>query len=260
MPILRDGSETSDPRIDRIDEKDPRSRGHSIAELLTAAQYANPRSYTWRCELWLDQGFEGSCVGFAWAHELAARPAVVEGLTARFAREQIYFEAQRRDRFPGGAYPGAMPFAEGTSVVAAAKVVAALGYMDAYRWAFDVRDLIVAVGYRGPAVFGCRWYRDMQHPTADGVAEPNGPLIGNHCVLLNGVKIVRGADGSADEQASFFRFRNSFGPDWGDGGNGILSVAAVRALWEGAETCIPVVRRRSPAPPDPRQPDHGEQP
>jgi hypothetical protein len=234
MPVLRDGSDTSDPRIDRIDDKDPRSRGYPISDLLLASQYAKPRSYTWRCELWLDQGFEGSCVGFAWAHELAARPAAVEGLTARFAREQIYFEAQRRDRFPGGAYPGATPFAEGTSVVAAAKVVAALGYIHEYRWAFDLRDLIVAVGYRGPAVFGCRWYRDMQRPAADGVAAPTGPLVGNHCVLLNGVKIVRGADGSPDEQASFFRFRNSFGTDWGAGVTGILRFAAGWPLGVGA--------------------------
>jgi hypothetical protein len=260
MTVLRDGSDTSDPRSDRIDDKDPRSWRYSIADLLPASQYEKPRSYTWRCDLWLDQGFEGACVGFAWAHELAARPASVEGLTARFAREQIYFEAQRMDRFPGGAYPGATPFAEGTSVVAAAKVVAALGYIDQYRWAFDLQDLITSVGYRGPAVFGCRWYRNMQRPAAGGVAEPTGPLIGNHCVLLNGVKIVHGADGSVDEQASCFQFRNSFGTDWGAGGNGLLSVAAMRALWDGAETCIPVVRHRTPATPGLRPPDPGSQP
>ncbi|MGH1361258.1 MAG: hypothetical protein ACRBC3_21050 [Burkholderiaceae bacterium] len=232
--------------MDRIDEKDPRSRSYSIADLAEPSSHTVPRSYTWRCNLWLDQGFEGSCVGFAWAHELAARPVEVLGLSAKFARESVYFAAQRHDRFRGGAYPGAAPFAEGTSVLAGAKAVASLGYIDEYRWAFDIQDLIVAVGYRGPAVFGCRWYRDMQKPTIDGVATPTGSRIGKHCVLLNSVKIVRADDGTLDERASFFVFRNSFGKDWGVQGNGILSLESVRALWDDAETCIPVVRQKRP--------------
>lgn len=246
MTTLRDGSQTADKRVDRIDDKDPRSLNFPASEWFDDGHYRNPRSYTWRNEVQLDQGLTGACVGFAWTHELTARPSVVEGLNACFAREEVYFRAQRMDRFPGGAYPGALPFSEGTSVVAGAKAIAALGYLEEYRWAFNVDDLVAAVGYRGPAVFGCRWYRGMQEPSPEGIAKPTGPLIGNHCILVLGTKIVTDASGTIDLEASYLKFQNSFGRDWGLHGCATLSLASVRHLWDGAETCIPVVRRRTP--------------
>lgn len=247
MQILRDGSRTEDVRLDRLDDKDRRSRSYSVADLLGRARSAGPRSYTWRCKLQLDQGLEGACVGYAWTHELAARPCEVQGLSATFAREQVYHAAQRLDDFPGGAYPGAQPFSEGTSVLAGAKAVSALGYMEGYVWAFEFADLVLAVAYRGPVVFGCRWYREMRRPAEDGFARPRGRLMGNHCILLNGTVIVRGQDGEIDENRSHFSFRNSFGAGWGQGGGGHLSFADMRLLWDGAESCMPVTRHRQPA-------------
>jgi len=46
---------------------------------------------------------------------------------------------------------------------------------------------------------------------------------------------------------SYFRFQNSWGPDWGQGGFGKLRLKDALALWAGAETCIPVVRHRRSA-------------
>jgi hypothetical protein len=64
-----------DRTLDRLVEFDERSRNFSAAVGLETYPF---RSYTWACDPVLDQGREGACVGFAWAHELSARPKVIE--------------------------------------------------------------------------------------------------------------------------------------------------------------------------------------
>lgn len=237
----RDVLRRPDVRFDRFDDKDPRSRAYDVAGLWLPPGGLGAVSRRWDCPVRLDQGMSGACVGFAWAHELAAEPDAVEGVDAAFARERIYFAAQRRDRFPGGAWPGAVPFAEGTSVLAGAKVVQELGFIAEYRWAFEVTDLLRAVARVGPAVFGCRWYAGMQEPE-DGFARPDGAYLGKHCVLVSGVEVVRDLSGAVDRESSHVVILNSFGADWGDDGTARLRLSDVEALWDGAETCIPLVR------------------
>jgi hypothetical protein len=244
---LKSGVETKDIRLDRVDEKDPRSRRYTIAAITPPHHYRRFRSYTWSPGPTLDQGSEGACVGFAWAHELAARPAVVKGLTTDFAGREIYFAAQKCDRFPGGAYPGALPFVEGTSVLGGAKAVNALGYISEYRWAFDFWDLVAAVGYRGPAIFGCSWFSAMHTPDTDGFVSPTGSLRGGHCIAVIGVRIIKNKTGEISLEDSYFRFQNSWGPDWGIEGFGKIRFNDMLRLWKGAETCIPVVRHRRPS-------------
>lgn len=202
-----------------------------------------PPSFQWSCDLWLKQGFEGACVGFAWAHEMAANPVCTAGIDASFAREKIYFEAQRIDRFRGGAYRGARPFAEGTSVIAGARVLKAMGYIEDYRTAADIVDLLVVIADLGPVVFGCPWYHDMQHLCERDVAKPTGSRFGKHCVLITGFDLALDQQGGIDEKSSFLRFRNSFGRDWGSNGDGKLSLASTRQLWPDAEICIPLGRK-----------------
>lgn len=245
---LKDGTAPCDARLARVDDRDPRSRGFPIAELLTSRRIDNLRSYTWRVPLWLDQGRRGACVGFAWAHELAARPAVIDGVTDSFAHDVLYWEAQKRDRYPGGSYPGARPIVAGTSVLAAAKVVRDLGFIDEYRWAFSVEELLAALGYFGPVIFGCSWYEGMMEPDpkeAHFVA-PTGRRMGKHCVLINGVRISRRGR-ELDEHASWVRFHNSFGKGWGENGGAKLYVSDLRLLLSGADMCVPVGRRRKHA-------------
>ena len=243
---LKDGTTTTDPRLDRVDEKDPQSRDFSVSALIPEKRHNKPRSYTWRPGTTLNQGRDGACVGFAWAHELTARPAQVKDISHLFAKEEIYFRAQKNDRFPGGSYPGAFPFVEGTSVLAGAKVVKSLGYMREYRWAFDFQDLVLAVGYMGPVVFGCSWYSKMGKLNEEGFAIPTGRLSGKHCILIYAAKVIRTSNGDLDYLRSYFTFQNSWGSDWGEGGAGKLKFSDVQNLWDGAETCIPVSRSRYP--------------
>ena len=174
MPLLRDGSETTDVRLTRIPFFDPKSWEYKVRDLF--ARDAPLKSKTWRCMKYLDQGNEGACTGFAVSHELIAQPAVMrKGIDATFARESIYWEAQKIGRWDGGAYPGADPFMEGSSVLAAMKVAKSLGYIEEYRWAFGIEDVKKAISEIGPVVLGVSWYEGMYDPHACGMYS-SGPI------------------------------------------------------------------------------------
>jgi len=217
---LRGGFRTTDKRLDRIPQFDERSRNFPIRALVPKKQ----RSYTWSCKAWLDQGREGACVGFAWAHDLNARPKII-AVDNSYARG-IYTSAQKIDEWAGEAY-------EGTSVLAGAKVVSNIGYMTEYRWAFGLDDLILAVGYAGPAVLGLNWYEGMFQPDTKGFLKPTGRLAGGHAILCHSVNV----------KEKYFKLHNSWGQDWGVNGECFISFEDMdRLLHEQGEACVPVVR------------------
>lgn len=203
--LLKNGTEVVDPRLDRLVQFDEQSRSFGIMEVVDARKF---RSYTWRCDLLLNQGREGACVGNALTHELAARPGVVTGLTQDFAT-RTYYEAQRTDPWDGGEYPGAYPRYGGTSVLAGVKVLHKQGWFKSYRWAFGLDQLRKGVAYNGPAVIGIDWYDSMYDPDSDGFIAPGGRKVGGHAILVRGVS----------EKRKLFRLRNSWGI-WGIKGSG----------------------------------------
>lgn len=244
---LKNGEWTNDPRLDRCKQVDIRSLNYLAQKILTADQYSEPRSYTWRVVERLDQGNEGACVGFAFAHELAGRPGVVTGVTNDYARTSLYWEFQKRDPWPGGSYPGASPFYEGTSVLAGAMYVLGLGLYKEVRWALNINDLMTAVGYHGPAVIGVDWYEGMFRPDADGFIHPTGRIMGGHAVCVPSVKIIRNKDGSVDMLRSYFTIQNSWGADWGQDGRCKITFAEMLVLWPGGDFAIPVGRAKAVA-------------
>lgn len=248
---LRDGSTTADPRLDRLVQFDDRSRGYPIRQLV---EDKRPRSYTWAVGSWLDQRQEGACVGFSLAHELSSRPLRAGGIDGRYARERIYWEAQKNDPWEGGAYPDASPHYEGTSVLAGVKVCHRLGHFDHYRWAFSLEDLVLALGYKGPAVLGIWWWRGMFRPDASGFIHPTGYRAGGHAILAYRVKLVpiQPEPGWAewrweniDRDRSYVGLWNSWGDDWGQKGTAKVSLADMGTLLsDDGEACIPIGRRK----------------
>lgn len=231
---LRDGSQVADVRLARLVNFDERSRRFPVREAISAKKY---RSYTWSCGKHLDQGSEGACVGFACTHELVARPAVVSGVAAKFAREQVYWEAQKIDPWNGGSYPGASPRYEGTSVLAGVKMLKRLGYIKEYRWAFGLHDLAMAVGYSGPAVLGLAWYESMFEPHECGYLHVAGGVVGGHAILCKAVNV----------KERYFVLHNSWGPRWGRGGDARISWSEMeRLLHEDGEAVVAVGRRSRP--------------
>jgi len=234
---LRDGTRVEDPRLGRLTHFDERSRNYPVTAGIEAKK---PRSYHWRINNGaLDQGREGACVGFAWTHELLARPAEVPDLDARFARE-VYHQAQRIDQWPGGTYPGASPVYDGTSILAGAKSMVFRGYIGEYRWAFGLNDLILALGYKGPAVLGIPWYSSMYQTEARGSQQwvnVNGNIVGGHAIVARGVNI----------KGEYVTLHNSWGPTWGINGDARISFSDLdKLLKQQGEACIPVERYKKP--------------
>lgn len=213
---------TERPVLDWRPHHDPRSRAYPVRALTTSAR---PRSYTWRCEAWNDQGVEGACVGFAWSHELAARPVVQP--TSEADARAIYHRAQQLDTWPGEAY-------DGTSVLAGAKAVQERAGLVEYRWAFGLDDLIGAVGLRGPAVLGIPWTTGMWDTDAAGYVHATGRVVGGHAILAHGVNLP----------GRYFTLRNSWGRGWGVNGGCRISFDDLgRLLADDGEACVPVRRR-----------------
>lgn len=234
--LMRDGSTAEDPRLGRLRQFDPKSRAFPIRTLVAGKPL---RSYTWRVNVWLDQGREGSCVGHAFAHELCARP-VITTVDDTYAR-RIYHEAQRIDPWPGGAYEDAQPHYEGTSVLAGAKVCQTLGHFLEYRWGFSLQDVLLAIGYAGPCVLGIDWHRDMAQAEDDGRIRPVGEVLGGHAILAYKVQVPtkRRAVGKV-------WVHNSWGREnWGLNGRGYLTFDDLgHLLRAGGEACIPQKRRK----------------
>lgn len=226
---LKDGTQTEDPRLDRLVLFDEQSRQYPIR---TVVPDRPPRSYTWSLDAALDQGREGACVGFGWSHALLARPQLCTNIDARFAREKIYWPAQRIDPWPGGAYPGASPRYEGTAVLAGAKTVAELGAIGEYRWAFGLEDVLVALSFAGPVVLGLNWYEGMFQANRNGFIAPTGRLMGGHCIAARGLNV----------RQRTVTLHNSWGPRWSRLGASCLITwdDLDRLLQEDGEACIPM--------------------
>lgn len=198
---------------------DERSRDYPVR---TAVAGKEPRSYTWRCTTLLNQGSTGHCVGFSFAHELAARPVEVP-VTNRMA-DRYYEQAKSMDEWPGDNY-------EGTSVLAGARNGIALGFFARYRWAFNLNDVILALGHAGPAVLGINWHEGMSSPDKDGWIKPSGDVVGGHAILCKGVSL---------NDEGYFTLHNSWGKAWGVNGCCRISFDDLYdVLADQGEACIP---------------------
>lgn len=252
---------TSPTRVlDRVPSKpDPiRATRYNIRGAIEGLE---PRSYTWALPFHLDQGVEGACVGHGWTHEAAARPVVVNFTThelpgwairARRNREagasyQViaqafafdHYEHDRTiDEWPGENY-------DGTSVAAGAKSSAEAGMLGPgeYRWAKTVDDLAIAVSRKGPAVLGVDWPTGFFFPDRDGFLNYTGRVEGGHAPLCKGFSLNPVINGKRWAGRKAFRIHNSWGPDWGLGGDAWIDYDVMGRLLEtGGEAAIPLRR------------------
>lgn len=209
-------------KLDRVVKFDEKSRKYPIRAIIS---HTTPRSYTWKCDTWLDQGTEGACTGFSVTHEAASKPIPVKNLTNDIAFS-IYHRARQLDEWDGEDY-------EGSSVLGAIKAATEKGWYSEYRWAFGVDDLALAVSRKGPAVLGINWYTGMFDADSNGFISVNGNLAGGHAILCNGYNV----------KGNYFILHNSWGKDWGVNGECKISYADMsRLLKEQGEACIPISR------------------
>ena len=245
MVLMKDGSNVEDARLGRLQQFDERSRNFRTVDLLTSEQQREPKSWTWNPGRWLDQGRDGACVGFAFTHELVAPPRRVNRMLKddrlhTFALEDVYWEAQKIDPWPGGAYPGADPVYEGTSMLAGAKILKDMGYIEEYRWAFGEEDLFYSVSWLGPAVIGVNWYEGMFEPNKNGYIEPTGRNMGGHAVVVFRVRVK-----NTRRDTEWYEIWNSWGKSWGNEGTAKISREHMSKLLDNnGEAVVPLVRSR----------------
>ncbi len=196
MPKLRDGSKTSDLKLDRIVQFDPKSREYPVSALLAAPPEKRCTWHLDRARMGNQQN-EGACTEFGLTHALAARPKASSLAPIRVVRDRhlFYWPAQRRDPWEGGSYPGADPVYEGTSTLAVLQVARDLGFFGAYHWAFGLEQVVQGILGVGPAVLGLNWTSGMASPRPDGLIEATGAVDGGHCVAGIGIDHKRFADG-----------------------------------------------------------------
>ena len=234
---LRNGQATEDRRLDRLIEFDERSRAYPITALLQTAQ---PRSYTWGAGPVTDQGKEGACVGHGWTGELTARPRVVriQSRTPDTFAYDLYHRVQHRDPWKGCSLGSRCPIEptsdsanyDGTSVLSCAQELQDRGFISEFRWAFGLSDLILAIGRKGPAVLGIPWHEGM-YDAPRGILTVTGEQVGGHCIVARGVNV----------REKWVLLRNSWGPDWGVGGDARISFADLERLLDNdGEAVIPI--------------------
>lgn len=217
---LRHGQLTRSPKLDRTIFFDPKSRDYPITAVLAEN---SPRSYTWGLDLRLDQGEEGACVSFALNHELAATNKKVKGVTNQQAFEW-YKEMQGVDEWEGENYSG-------TSVLAGAKVITSRGYYKEYRWAFGIDQALLAISRKGPCVAGLNWYSGMFDTDENGFIHASGSWQGGHAIIVRGVNLKK----------EYVLLTNSWGGNWGQGGNCKLSFYDFdKLLKEQGELMVPI--------------------
>lgn len=220
--------------LDWRSNHDERSRAFGVRSITTDSPgvpiYWNPGPV-------LDQKAEGACVGFGWSAEASASPKRVRNVDNAYAR-QVYEDARAFDRAMGYVWP------EGASVLAGAKVMKKRGLIDSYYWAFGIDELRNALCL-GPVVIGINWPETAYEPRPSGMLDTSGRIVGGHCILVTGYHPKRRfAREGWFRRFECYRLRNSWGEEWGRGGDAWIKAEDLASLLaDNGESCVPVGRK-----------------
>lgn len=234
-------TKTEEFGLGRKQAEDVRDQGHMMRTLLPRQVPPKIRRKNWTCGPVLNQGSTPRCVGHAWYALLLATP--IADTPERLAipssiSSTIWQEAQKVDEWPGEDPD------DGTSVRAGGKVLSdplnvftnpsGKVQVKRYIWAFDLETVINWILTRGPMVVGFDWMGDMFKPDHNGLVKATGSWEGGHAFLYRGV----------DMDTRLFRFRNSWGANWGKDGDAFISFDDTRKLLASqGEACTAVEQR-----------------
>lgn len=227
---------TPRPVLDRRKHFDPKSRSFGISRAETVVikpKLWDPPYYR------TDQGQEGHCVGFGWGNELASSP-IRTGLNTDEFSHGLFYAAQAIDRSEG------RQFAEGATVLAGAKAVKGAGFMDEYRWAFSLTDIVRGLLLEGPCVIGVDWTPSMYETRPSGLMDISDEPIGGHCAVLVGYHPrMRIAGEGWTKRHEVFVLLNSWGPRFGRKGLAYITAEDMaNKLMPNGEFCFPINRKK----------------
>lgn len=246
MALLRDGSVTADPRLDRLPLKDERSRRYQVravldGEVRVTAQVApawRPRGY-WMPAPGQDQGEEGACTWFSQIHRLNGSPTRRRPrLTASDAFRE-YHLTQHKDPWAGCRLGPACPIEpsteqyEGSATLSAAQHAKDLGLIDSYWWigagSGDVgKDLVDTLHRWCPVNLGIGWTPSMFRPRPSGLLEVDGDFVGGHAIDAFEHAYRGTLKGEGGKALDVVWLQQSWGPDHGVSRRGVAGCVAIR--------------------------------
>lgn len=172
---------------------------------------------SWKHGPSLDQGQFGTCVGNALAHRIADGPVLVDGIDEDYAR-QLYFDATGDDTYQ-----------QGTSALAACRVLQARGTITKYSWAAAPDEFRTGLLEHGSLCAGTDWYASMD----DTVLR-----FGAEYLKVDRASGVRGGheyelvaiDLAPLEGLPYVVMKNSWGTSWGIHGCARIDLADFEEL------------------------------
>lgn len=130
----------------------------------------------------LDQQREGSCTGHGSAHELAAGPIQVPGMTNDVGLE-LYRRNQEFDRREGRNFP------DGATVRATCQALLTDKRITGYLWNKGAADTIRSMRV-GPVAIGIDWSEGQYRTGTDGLVKVSGDWVGGHFIILAGRQVT----------------------------------------------------------------------
>ncbi|NJL70412.1 MAG: hypothetical protein HC888_01780 [Candidatus Competibacteraceae bacterium] len=175
-----------------------------------------------------DQGSTSQCVAYSGIKYLDSAPIRNRDFALNVGFSELYHRCQLIDEWPGENY-------DGTSVRALFKILKEMGYIQEYRWAFDIPTMVQHVLTTGPMVVGTDWHTGMYSVDGRGFIHPTGRSNGGHAYMIKGVNTRTVCP---DGTIGAFRIINSWGIDWGVNGCASISFAAfAQLLARGGDAC-----------------------
>lgn len=226
--------------FDRFKSRDVRRENYLAEEVIP--KVADPFPKTWASRLTTDQGREGACVGHGQMTDIVASPrpaTLISTEEANTFAHRLYKRAQQLDPWAGEAY-------EGTSVDAGFKAVREYGWIEEWRWMYTVQTIRDAVLTEGPVVLGVDWYEEMYWTKPSGLVKIGGSKVGGHSLTIIGYHPgmrIAGEDWNARYEV--FKWKNSWGTDYGKNGVGyILAADLATLLNDGGDAAIATGRKQ----------------
>jgi len=211
------------------------ARDYRLAALVAALEEGTAATKVWASDRVLDQADTNHCVGAAWCGWGICLPTASEYTNEDLHR--VYYECKVIDGDPGEE--------NGTTLRTGAKAMRARGRISRYYFAGSVREAADFVCTYGSIILGIDWYEGFNDADANGVIHVAGEIVGGHCILWTGVVVMNGE--------AYAVLRNSWGTDWGLGGDCYLRLADLAAVFANrgeaaaaTEVLTPIAHRATP--------------
>lgn len=184
------------------------------------------RSRAYRRRQWLNQRDQPACTGFGAAHCLSL------GTRWRPMLEQhghtFYAGAKRNDDEAGEDY-------DGSSVLGVARYLhKETDLVREYWWANTLEELCHGVGYYDPVEAGTWWMTGMMDTDSEGYVNLTGNKEGGHAYCVGETHLIPGKP----VQDGFGTIFQSWGPDWGVGGNARIRLGDLGYLLGDWGECV----------------------